>query len=626
LTTSTPAELPQVIAGPIVRRVQDSSLSLWLVTTAPLTLTLELTYQGQAQSFYRQQLDQQQQQSVQIGQHAYIQLLHIELPEVMQIGEAIEYDLQAKQQSLLKGMRDLCYANAQLPHFVYQPQVKDLLHGSCRKPHHDSSDGLLEVDRIIQQNLEQEKPRPAMLMMTGDQIYADDVAGPMLSAIQQVIARLGLFDETWQGAAVNDSQALYASELNFYLREQLLPYCPTNKALYDKFFAASKKPIFTSVNSHNHLVTLAEVFAMYLLVWSPALWELVELENTVVPEPHQQKYQQELVVIQAFARDLPRVRRALAHIPCYMIFDDHDVTDDWNLTRSWEEAAYGHPFSKRIIGNALVGYWLCQGWGNKPQVFKPLLDKKQEYFAADGWQQQDQLIDELFAWKDWHFCLDTQPKVVVLDTRTHRWRSESDPGKPSGLMDWEALTALQQELLDQPEVILVSPAPVYGVKLIEAIQRFFTFWGQALVVDAENWMAHPGTANVMLNIFQHGKTPPRFIILSGDVHYSFLYRVTPRHKPHPQVLQITSSGIKNQFPEKLLRQLDKLNRWLYASHSPLNWFTKRRKMQVKAIRPQGRKFTTLVNASGIGRVSFTQENQVLVQVYSEGKTIDFPKQ
>jgi phosphodiesterase/alkaline phosphatase D-like protein len=50
----------------------------------------------------------------------------------------------------------------------------------------------------------------------------------------------------------------------------------------------------------------------------------------------------------------------MAHLPCLMIFDDHDITDDWNLSAQWEETAYGHPFSRRIIGNALLGYLLCQ--------------------------------------------------------------------------------------------------------------------------------------------------------------------------------------------------------------------------------------------------------------------------
>ena len=55
--------------------------------------------------------------------------------------------------------------------------------------------------------------------------------------------------------------------------------------------------------------------------------------------------------------------RVFAHLSTLMMFDDHDITDDWNLSAQWEETAYGHPFSKRIIGNALLAYLLCQGWG-----------------------------------------------------------------------------------------------------------------------------------------------------------------------------------------------------------------------------------------------------------------------
>ena len=51
----------------------------------------------------------------------------------------------------------------------------------------------------------------------------------------------------------------------------------------------------------------------------------------------------------------------------------HDVTDDWNLTADWERTAYGHPFSKRIIGNALVAYLLCQAWGNDHDKLNPLI-------------------------------------------------------------------------------------------------------------------------------------------------------------------------------------------------------------------------------------------------------------
>ena len=39
----------------------------------------------------------------------------------------------------------------------------------------------------------------------------------------------------------------------------------------------------------------------------------------------------------------------------------------------------------------------------------------------------------------WHYELNTIPKVVVLDTRTHRWRNEQNFNEPSGLLDWERL-------------------------------------------------------------------------------------------------------------------------------------------------------------------------------------------
>jgi len=176
-------------------------------------------------------------------------------------------------------------------------------------------------------------------------------------------------------------------------------------------------------------------------------------------------------------------------------------------------------------------------------------------------------------------------------------------------MDWEALTEFQQNIIGHQSVIVVSPAPMFGVKLIEAIQKVFTFFGKPLVVDAENWMAHRGAASVLLNIFRHSRTPENFVILSGDVHYSFAYDVRLRHRPdRPRIWQITSSGIKNEFPHTLLEWLDRLNRWLYAPWSPLNWFTKRRRMRVTPRMPEGREAgERLWNNAGIGLVDLDRD-------------------
>ena len=195
-------------------------------------------------------------------------------------------------------------------------------------------------------------------------------------------------------------------------------------------------------------------------------------------------------------------------------------------------------------------------------------------------------------------------RVGRTTTRTRRWRSERRRHHPSGLMDWEALSEFQQELLGEPSVIIVSPAPIFGVKLIEGIQRMFTWFGKPLLVDAENWMAHPGAAQTMLNILRHSRTPQRYVILSGDVHYSFVYAITIRQRrDSPRMWQITSSGLKNTFPDTLLDWFDRLNRWLYAPWSPLNWLTKRRRMLIEPYRPERRsKGERLWNRAGIGQV------------------------
>jgi hypothetical protein len=494
---------------------------------------------------------------------------------------------------------------------VLRSRSDNILFGSCRKPHHPAPDGLARADALLAGYIKRADERPAMLMLCGDQMYADDVAGPMLAAIHALIRRLGLYGECLEGAVVADSEALYRHPASYYRREDLLPAFKSNDALRDRFFGGSEKPIFTTANAHNHLVTLAEVMAMYLLVWSPLPWQLVADAPAPALDPkYASRWARESKALAGFCRDLPQAARLLAHVQTLMIFDDHDITDDWNLSARWETTAYEHPFSRRIVGNALIAYMLCQGWGNRPDVFKEALDEVAVLGAtADADARldapvQDALIKRLLAFRQWDFVVRTQPTIIVLDTRTRRWRNRRRPGQPSGLMDWESLTELQHELLDETAAVIVSPAPMFGVKLIEVVQRVATVAGLALTVDAENWMAHRGAASSMLNIFRHSRTPGNYVVLSGDVHYSFAYDVEVRDSDRsPHIWQITSSGIKNEFPRRLLDWLDRLNRWLYSPRSPLNWFTQRRDLALTPRLPDQRRHGERVwNGAGIGQV------------------------
>lgn len=638
-------DFPQVLAGPILRRMTPERLTIWLAVCAPAKVKLELILDEQIVSSHELSEGNPALNPLKAGESLYYLLIDLPLVEPLPQDTWISYRLsllfadQAENdwQDHTVWAPDLCYDGQELPGFVLRSKTTALLHGSCRKPHFESGDGLVAADAYLAQNLAETKDGakdawPSALMMSGDQIYADDVAGPMLQAIHQLAVKLGLPDETLDHLEVKvpaTAHALYQHPETLYQRERFLPNLEKDRALWMVLFGGVEKPIFTADHAHNHLMTFAEFLCMYLLVWSPAAWGAVEVsppEN--LSEEHAALFKQEQVTLKEFIKGLPNVRRVMAHLPVAMIFDDHDVTDDWNLNRDWEETAYGHPFSRRIIGNALAAYLLNQGWGNKPEAFlESEMAGLQAIMEAPGSQTHDDFLEDLFGFENWDYHWPTDPPLIVLDTRTRRWRSERAGYLPSGLLDWEAVTDLQRELRGKDSVMLVSAAPIFGVKLIETLQKLLTYLGKPLMVDAEYWMAHPGTADGILNVFKHRKTPDRFTILSGDVHYSFVYDVELRGRTGgPDIWQICSSGIKNEFPSKLLEKLDHLNRWLYAPRSPLNWLTRRRGMKVTPRKPVGTPHgRRLLNASGIGLVEFDEQGgpKQISQLLSSGEQVIF---
>ncbi|MDU0353136.1 hypothetical protein RS130_03600 [Paraglaciecola aquimarina] len=393
---------PQVLAGPIIRQANAEQVSVWMITSKKYRFLAKLFNPELHKVWFESELDNQQVSTIQVGEHAFINLLTINPVSHIDCGSRVSYDIQLideKQQaaSITEVCAKLLYCGQSHPSFVVSKSIKRILHGSCRKPHHNSDDGLCVVDSQLQRALAGEVEPPNLLMMSGDQIYADDVAGPTLVAIKQTIEQLGLFHEELHGAVVSNSKEIFDHADCYYQRPELLPDTSATDNTYRNFFAGKRKPIFTSVNANNHLVSFAEVIAMYILTWSPEMWQIVKLSDADIPPVFQSKFAQEKVAIDKFSAGLSQVRRALAHVPVYMIFDDHDVTDDWNLTRGWEEAVYQNEFAKRIVGNALIGYWLCQGWGNKPDILQPLHTACKAHFSHHGITEHDALVDKLLA-------------------------------------------------------------------------------------------------------------------------------------------------------------------------------------------------------------------------------------
>ncbi len=667
------APLPLVLAGPILRRLTPDRLAIWLALSAPANARLSLDANDGVSRCHLLTAGDTSCRHLAAGHRLHYLLIDLTLDTPLPTQRWIGYTLvlqdatqpDAPWLGWQEWAPDLCYPGRASPGFVLMPQVQSLLHGSCRKPHHRAGDGLTRADELLARCVRETvwehsadaapaaagktgkdghkdaalPAWPSALIMSGDQIYADDVAGPMLRAIHHLVGQLGLPLEQLAGIAdasladpsVTDAAALYAHPACYYRREQLLPQHRRNRALIEILFGGVEKPVFTTASAHNHLITLGEVLAMYLLVWSPAPWTCIALDTPAgLTDDERALYARELPQIQEFTHGLGAARRVLAHLPIAMIFDDHDITDDWNLSREWEDTAYGHAFSRRILGNALLAYLINQGWGNRPEAFDELMGDVAAALKSPGTATHEVCLQKLRSFDEWQYSWNTTPPLVVIDTRTRRWRSERIARHPSGLMDWEALTDLQHTLRGHDAVLLVSAAPIFGVKLIETIQRAFTWCGHPLMVDAENWMAHRDAAHTILNIFRHRHTPRNFVVLSGDVHYSFVYDIELRGRVRgPDIWQICSSGLRNEFPPRLLAWLDRGNRWLYSPRSALNWFTRRRNMQVIPRKPEGSAAgRRLLNGSSIGLVEIDEAGAPwrIRELMNDGRTLSFKRE
>lgn len=609
------ANLPILLMGPMVRRAEQAGVCIQFATSKPANCQINLL---NVECY-------SDQHTVSLGEHLYLHFVIIKpIDNKLPLDSLLSYELVIDDTAI--DLSPWCYSNQTTPAFVIPNKLSDILHGSCRNAHHPAKDSLVSASHWQNTQRGNNNQGAQLLLLSGDQVYADDVAGPMLLAIHQLIKALGIYKE--QPLAIE-----LPGDINeqLYNRHLFLPKTPWQKRskLGVGYWLKKDEPHFSSVKAYNHLIHFEEYIALCLLNFSAAAWQCVDIQNTTYSGQNKQNktiFDAEKTALIDYAKGLSEVERLFANVSTLMMFDDHDVTDDWNLTAGWEQAINETPSSKRIINNGLISYWLFQGMGNDAlnKTGELLTPFKQSRTANNLWQFKafDKPLNDF---SFWHYELTTTPKVVVLDTRTHRWRNEQNFNEPSGLLDWERLTELEESLLSHDQVIIVSPAPVFGVKSIEAIQAMFNICGQPLMVDVENWMAHEGSAKKLLDTFRRTDTPNETLILSGDVHYSFCFSVQKRFGDHPnRIWQLTASGIKNEFPRKLINILDKLDSILYGPKSPLNFFTKRWHMEVDKHQTIGEGQKYLVSDSAISLITLEQGNLARYQlIHGEGHLTEF---
>ena len=588
-------ELPLVLAGPILRRTEADSVTVWVALKASRSVTLTIFDRNHSFLF------ESTRTTARIGINLHVVAVTAKASSNILInGENYLYDLDFGNGELLNSpgiltaegsLKDITYPQYTLPSFALPPSdLKDLriIHGSCRKPHGESLDALAAVDKMIEEALEKEpKKRPHQLFLTGDQIYADDVADVLLFMLMDA-------SETLLGWSEKLPDVENLEELN--------PGKRNNLATKTAGLTASIGKLNNITNiAKSHLFTFGEYLTMHLFAWSDVLWVDAEFfpdfndlnsNHWEVKSDARKAAEQEVEHIKDFWSTLKSVRRAIANIPTYTIFDDHEITDDWYLNMAWCSRILDKPLGKRILQNAMLACAICQAWGNTPHQFEKGTNGEELLKAAVGWSfsggtnkilseqitqriglpsvadiQQSQKLPHSDAALTWHYTVNGPGyEVIVLDTRT--WREF--PGKD---FDFPALISKEgydeqiskQVRGDDIKVsFIISPGPFIGVPYIEKLQKiakkvYEKIGNAAWGFDTEAWALDKTAfermiARLALRALPHSKS--RIVFLSGDVHYGFGARLQysathPFESPEPVnselvIAQLTSSSFKNE--------------------------------------------------------------------------------
>ena len=125
----------------------------------------------------------------------------------------------------------------------------------------------------------------------------------------------------------------------------------------------------------------------------------------------------------------PEVRWLMSCVPTAMIFDDHDVHDDWNTSQAWRRQMNQRPWWRERIRAALASYWVYQHLGNLPPGELAADPDYRKVLDADGdtWPQLVELADRADAEVDgskgvrfsFRWDLGTS-RFIMIDSRNGR--------------------------------------------------------------------------------------------------------------------------------------------------------------------------------------------------------------
>ncbi|MEW2569082.1 alkaline phosphatase D family protein [Streptomyces sp. NPDC047070] len=280
----------------------------------------------------------------------------------------------------------------------------------------------------------------------------------------------------------------------------------------------------------------------------------------------------------------PEVRWLLSTVPSCMIFDDHDVIDDWNTSEAWVSDMRDTPWWRERVLSGLMSYWVHQHLGN----------------LSPDRLAEDPLYEEVLATPDGTDALRAFAARADADPASVRWSYRRDFGRTRLLMvDSRAARVLDEQnrsMLDPAEWewlreqildghVLDEQAPegagaydhlLIGTSLpwlLPHLVHDAEAWNAAMcrgergerwarrgenlrrAADLEHWAAFPSSFDKLAELIAEAgsgpQAPATVCVLSGDVHHAYVAEPVWREGltgPNARVVQLTCSPVHNSIP------------------------------------------------------------------------------
>ena len=282
----------------------------------------------------------------------------------------------------------------------------------------------------------------------------------------------------------------------------------------------------------------------------------------------------------------PVLRWLLSTVPTAMIWDDHDMHDDWNISARWVREMRRQPWWGDRIEGGIMSYWLYQHIGNlTPAELRQTDLLREVQQSGDGGpllRAYARKADHQAEGTRWSYRRDWgRVRLVVVDSRAGRVldgeRHAGHEHDRAMLDDHEWAWLVEQCTGDVDHLLIASSLPVLMLPALHDLEA----WNEKLCdggpgelsvrlseklrrsLDLEHWAAFQDSFHRVARLLEdvgagrRGEPPATICLLGGDVHHAFLAEVAFRRGSgaRSRVVQAVCSPFRNDLDRRERRVL-----------------------------------------------------------------------